>query len=361
MALRVLLADESSTIKKAIQMVLSDYGVDVKTVPTGIDVFTVAQSFSPDIVLADVLLNKKNGYEVCLELKSNEETNNIPVVLMWSSFMQLDQAQYRLCKADGSIEKPFDTETIRSLVESLVPKLQTFPLKGFLNHAKLPDFEESDTFVKQRTDYNTLAKKPPLAKEPTAITAIIEPGDLTLPKEITQTTRQTMTAFVIDESTNSLKKTNPLSDTQTPASKKILQQPAPVQEKPQHAQLPPQEPDEWSNAKAGQFVIETENFGDFEEVKVINHGRGAEEETPDLQKKINEQIQSYLKDSPVASHKAQTTLQQKTVHSAFDEQLIREEIRQTAERICWQIIAEVTEKIVREELGKLLQGIEKST
>src|SRR3982751_4872501 len=97
MALRVLLADESSTIKKAIQVVLSDYGVDIKTVPTGIDVFTVAKSFSPDIVLADVLLNKKNGYEVCLELKSHEETRDIPVVIMWSNFMQLDQGQYKLC------------------------------------------------------------------------------------------------------------------------------------------------------------------------------------------------------------------------------------------------------------------------
>ena len=47
-----------------------------------------------------------------------------------------------------------------------------------------------------------------------------------------------------------------------------------------------------------------------------------------------------------------------SAQSSFDEQLIREEIRQIAERICWQIIPEVTERVVREELGKLLQGIE---
>ena len=115
--------------------------------------------------------------------------------------------------------------------------------------------------------------------------------------------------------------------------------------------------DEWSPQKASQFVIETENFGDYEEVKSISSSDGE----LDLQSQINEQIQSYIKDSPVATHRAQSTLQHKTTHSSFDEQLIREEIRQIAERVCWQVIPEVTEKIVREELAKLLKGIESNT
>jgi two-component system cell cycle response regulator len=302
MALRVLLADESSTIKKAIQMVLSDYGVEVKTVPTGIDVLSVTQSFTPDIIIADILLNKKNGYEVCLELKAKEDTKNIPVVLMWSSFMQLDAELFKASRADASLEKPFETETIRNLVEKLVPKLQTFPLKGFLNHAPMPNFEESDTFVRQKTDYNTLSEKP----------APIQLTDNPIAENIQKST-------LADE-----------------------------------AEWPPQQ-DEWSSAKTNQFVIETENFGDFEEVKVIN---SLSDDKPDLQKKINEQIQNYLKDSPVAAHKSQNQQKSSSAQSSFDEQLMREEIRQIAERICWQIIPEVTEKVVREELGKLMQGIE---
>jgi two-component system, cell cycle response regulator len=315
MALRVLLADESSTIKKAIQMVLSDYGVEVKTVPTGIDVLSVTQSFSPDIIIADILLNKKNGYEVCLELKAKEDTENIPVILMWSSFMQLDFELFKASRADASLEKPFETETIRNLVEKLVPKLQTFPLKGFLNHAPMPNFEESDTFVRQKTDYNTLSQRQAPTQAPT----------------------QVMSAgYVIDDMS---------------VSKKINIEKSNLAVE---AELPPQQ-DEWSSAKTNQFVIETENFGDFEEVKVIN---SLSDDKPDLQKKINEQIQNYLKDSPVAAHKSQNQQKSSSAQSSFDEQLIREEIRQIAERICWQIIPEVTERVVREELGKLLQGIE---
>lgn len=360
MALRVLLADESSTIKKAIQMVLSDYGVEVKTVPTGIDVLSVTQSFIPDIIIADVLLNKKNGYEVCLELKNNEDTKSIPVVLMWSSFMQLDEQLFKGSRADASLEKPFETETIRNLVEKLVPKLQTFPLKGFLNHAQLPDFEESDTFVRQKTTRNTLAQPStpsvpsiPGAPETAGNTGFVLPetsSDFSIPE--TSKANTPSTPYVIDE---------PTATKKGKIEKSTLQVPIDSHEEQfsnnTGLNKVAQQQDEWTSAKANQFVIETESFGEFEEVKVIN---SRSEDTPDLQKKINEQIQNYLKDSPVASHKAaQSNLQQKqNSYSSFDEQLMREEIRQIAERICWQVIPEVTEKVVREELNKLLQGIE---
>ncbi len=326
--MRVLLADESSTIKKAIQMVLSDYGVEVKIVPTGIDVLSVTQTFIPDIIIADILLNKKNGYEVCLELKSNEDTKNIPVVLMWSSFMQLNEQLYKSSRADASLEKPFETETIRALVERLVPKLQTFPLKGLLKHPALPDFEESDTFVRQKTDFSTLAKP-----------------------EFPSIPQSSDTPYIISESIE-FKKRVP-APTSEPARETPVSKTASLKQEA----VETQENDEWSPSKTNQFVIETESFGDFEEVKVIN---SRSEETPDLQKKINEQIQTYLKDSPVATHKAQASLQQKNSYSSFDEQLMKEEIRQIAERICWQVIPEITERVVRDELSKLLQGIEKN-
>src|SRR5580698_858214 len=88
MALRVLLADESSTIKKVFQLALQDFAVEVRPVNLGIDVASVALSFKPDIIFADVLLQKKNGYDVCNELKQDPALSSIPVVLMWSGFME---------------------------------------------------------------------------------------------------------------------------------------------------------------------------------------------------------------------------------------------------------------------------------
>ena len=91
MALRVLLADESSTIKKVFQLALQDFAVDVRPVNVGVDVVPVALNFKPDIIFADVLLQKKSGYDVCAEVKQHPTLKNVPVILMWSGFMELDE------------------------------------------------------------------------------------------------------------------------------------------------------------------------------------------------------------------------------------------------------------------------------
>lgn len=132
MALRVLLADESTTIKKVMQLALQDFAVEVKAVHAGIDVLDVARTFQPDIVFADVLLQKKNGYEVCSAIKGDGDLKSIPVVLMWSSFMDLDEANASSCGADARLEKPFDVETLRKQVLELVPKTRSQRLATFL-------------------------------------------------------------------------------------------------------------------------------------------------------------------------------------------------------------------------------------
>jgi CheY-like chemotaxis protein len=134
MALRVLLADESVTIKKVIQLALQDFAVEVKAVPVGLDVLEVSKSFQPDLVFADILLQKRSGYEVCADLKRDAATAAIPVVLMWSSFMELDQRQVDTCGADGRLEKPFEVEALRKLVLELVPRTRSQRMAHFLEY-----------------------------------------------------------------------------------------------------------------------------------------------------------------------------------------------------------------------------------
>jgi CheY-like chemotaxis protein len=132
MALRVLLADESTTIKKVMQLALQDFAVEVKAVHAGVDVIEVAKNFKPDIVFADVLLQKKNGYEVCGDLKADPQLSSIPVVLMWSSFMDLDEKLAKASGADRRLEKPFDIENLREIVLELVPRTRDQKLAHFL-------------------------------------------------------------------------------------------------------------------------------------------------------------------------------------------------------------------------------------
>lgn len=148
MALRILLADESATIKKVIELSLQDYAVDLRIVNLGVDVLEVASSFNPDLIFVDILLQKKNGYEVCHELKSNEATKNIPVVVLWSGFMELDQAKLQVVGADDTLEKPFDSDTLRSLVNKYVPSAsEDNPL---LQHVQVPDIPAPNDFTQVR-------------------------------------------------------------------------------------------------------------------------------------------------------------------------------------------------------------------
>jgi CheY-like chemotaxis protein len=143
MALRVLLADESTTIKKVVQLTLQDFDVDVRSVSVGLDVLSVTKTFKPDLIFADVLLAKRSGYEVCHDLKSDPETQKIPVVLMWSGFMEIDEQKARLSGADRRLEKPFDPSALRGLVQDLVKKTRDNPVSSFITFPPLPEFQES--------------------------------------------------------------------------------------------------------------------------------------------------------------------------------------------------------------------------
>ena len=159
MALRVLLADESTTIKKVMQLALQDFAVEVKAVHAGVDVLDVARSFKPDLIFVDVLLQKKNGYEVCGLLKADPELKSIPVILMWSSFMDLDDALAKASGAEARLEKPFDVETLRKQVLELVPKTRSQRLAHFLEYPQ--KFNED---LKGDAKAAAPASEPPAAK-----------------------------------------------------------------------------------------------------------------------------------------------------------------------------------------------------
>lgn len=136
MALRVLLADESSTIKKVFQLALQDFAVEVRPVNIGVDVAMVAKGFKPDIIFADVMLQKKNGYDVCAELKQEASLKGIPFVLMWSGFVELDEDKFQASHANAQLEKPFDVAALRKLVSDLVPRTQSQSLSQYLTFPK---------------------------------------------------------------------------------------------------------------------------------------------------------------------------------------------------------------------------------
>ncbi len=145
MALRVLLADESSAIKKVFQLALQDYAAQVKSVHQGGDVSAIARDFQPDIIFTDILLQKRDGYEVSREIKEDPILGKTPVVLMWSGFLDFDEGKFKKSHADARLEKPFDVESLRKVVQKFVPKTQSQPLSAFLELPHIEFQEERPT------------------------------------------------------------------------------------------------------------------------------------------------------------------------------------------------------------------------
>ena len=112
---KLLLADDSATIQKVIDLTFADEGVQVVSVSNGQDAIDRLLDLKPDVVLADVFMPSPNGYEVCEYVKTNEQLKHIPVMLLVGSFEPFDEAEARRVGADDILTKPF--QSIRRLID----------------------------------------------------------------------------------------------------------------------------------------------------------------------------------------------------------------------------------------------------
>lgn len=116
-ALKMLLADDSVTIQKVIDLTFGSEGVEVTAVNNGDQAISQLEEVAPDIVLADVFMPGKTGYEVCEYIKKDERTRHIPVMLLVGSFEPFDEAEARRVGADAVMTKPF--QSIRELINKV--------------------------------------------------------------------------------------------------------------------------------------------------------------------------------------------------------------------------------------------------
>ena len=114
----LLLADDSVTIQKVVGISFANEDVRIVTVDNGDDAVTRAREVRPDIVLADVVMPGKSGYEVCAALKADPDLAHIPVLLLTGTFETFDEARAAEVRADGHITKPFEAQALVELVTS---------------------------------------------------------------------------------------------------------------------------------------------------------------------------------------------------------------------------------------------------
>ncbi|HEX5733523.1 MAG TPA: response regulator [Blastocatellia bacterium] len=120
MGCKILLADDSITIQKVVNLTFDDEGIEVVAVSNGDQAERKLGEVKPDLVLADIFMPGKNGYELCEIIKRDPQFSNVPVVLLVGAFEPFDLNEARRVGADDHLTKPFESrklvETVRRLI-----------------------------------------------------------------------------------------------------------------------------------------------------------------------------------------------------------------------------------------------------
>ena len=119
---KILLADDSLTIQKVVELTFSDSDFELVCVSNGQRALEKLREERPDLILADVVMPEKNGYEVCEAIKGNPATAKIPVVLLSGTFEPFDRERAERIGADAIVSKPFDSQQLLAQVEALLAK-----------------------------------------------------------------------------------------------------------------------------------------------------------------------------------------------------------------------------------------------
>ncbi len=104
---RILVADDNTNIQKMVVLAFEERGVDVIAVGNGEAAVRRIPDANPDLVLADVFMPVRNGYEVCEFVKKDTRFAHVPVILLVGAFDPLDEKEARRVGADGVLKKPF--------------------------------------------------------------------------------------------------------------------------------------------------------------------------------------------------------------------------------------------------------------
>ena len=116
---KLLLVDDSVTIQRVVQLTFVDEDVEVVTVGDGSRVIDAIREETPDIVLVDVDMPHKNGYEVTAFVKSGP-AHDVPVILLTGAFNPVNEVQARKAGCDGILVKPFEPKQVIEKVRELL-------------------------------------------------------------------------------------------------------------------------------------------------------------------------------------------------------------------------------------------------
>jgi len=118
---RVLVVDDSNTIRRSAEIFLKQGGHEVMLADDGFDALAKVNDFEPELIFCDILMPKLDGYQACAIIKRNPRFSATPVVMLSSKDGVFDRARGRMVGCQDYLTKPFTKDQLLTAVQQLAP------------------------------------------------------------------------------------------------------------------------------------------------------------------------------------------------------------------------------------------------
>ncbi len=116
-ATKVLVIDDSNTIRRSAEIFLKQGGYDVVLAEDGFDALAKVSDHQPDLIFCDILMPRLDGYQTCAIIKRNPHFANVPVIMLSSKDGLFDKARGRMVGSEDYLTKPFTKDQLLQAVE----------------------------------------------------------------------------------------------------------------------------------------------------------------------------------------------------------------------------------------------------
>lgn len=180
MGYKLLLADDSITIQKVVELVLAGEGFDIKAANNGDEALAAMAEFRPDVVLADIAMPVMNGYQLCERIKKNPDTKDIPVIMLAGAFEPIDEELAQNVGADDYVVKPFESQELISKVNAVLasrvigPETEAAEPAVVADAAAEEDLWTMEEFGAEAADEEAVMAETLLEEEPLTDETVVE-------------------------------------------------------------------------------------------------------------------------------------------------------------------------------------------
>ena len=116
-SLKVMIIDDSKTIRKSAETLLSKEGCNVLTAEDGFEALALIAEHKPDIIFIDIMMPRLDGYQTCTLIKNNRQFRDTPVIMLTSKDSIFDKARGRIVGSEEYLTKPFTRDDLLQAID----------------------------------------------------------------------------------------------------------------------------------------------------------------------------------------------------------------------------------------------------